>query len=111
MYLGNNSVRTLETYVQGYVQARRDLGLPEFGGEEEGLLDDFGKWLAVKMKSKRNFSWAGHVEIVDPSSNNVLTFFREFDDFAKMRGIALTPELADQWPPNEWSSKDWSPPL
>jgi hypothetical protein len=110
MYLGSESVRTLETYLQGYIQARRDLGVPELPGDQNNVLDEFGVWLALKLKSKRNFGWAVHIELMDPSSANVHTFFREFQEFLNSTGRTPAEDVADRWPPDPWPSKHWAPP-
>ncbi|WP_437828341.1 hypothetical protein [Sorangium sp. So ce1153] len=105
MYLGNNSVRTLETYILGYTQARIDLGIPEFGAGESALLESFGKWLASASTSRMNLGWAGYVEFVDPSCDNVHTFFKKFDEFLREQGMSLDEGMADAWPPDGWTTK------
>jgi hypothetical protein len=110
MYLGDERVSTLGTYLKGYVEARQDLGVPGFGEGEAGLLEEFERWLAVKLKSKRNLGFVGHIELMDPSEKNVRVFFAELERFLSERGLALTDELAERWPPVVPPPKEWSPP-
>ncbi|MCP3138969.1 hypothetical protein [Pyxidicoccus xibeiensis] len=110
MYMGDERVRTLATYLRGYVEARQDLGLPGFSEEETGLMEEFERWLAVKLKSKRTLGFAGHIDLMDGSEKNVRVFFAEFERFLSERGLALTDELAARWPPVVPASKNWSPP-
>jgi len=82
MYLGENRVERLEAYILGYRQARIDFGLPEFHESEESILEGFTYWLAVKLKSTMSLNWAGFISHeLDPSQDNIYTFYKYFDQF------------------------------
>jgi hypothetical protein len=102
MYLGDERVRTLATFIRAYAQAREDLGIPEFGEGEELVLDDFEKWLAEKQNDSREVAWPTLIEAVDASERNARTFFRLFGEFLASRGLALTEPSTARWPAEEW---------
>ena len=90
MFLGNERVGTLATYLQGYGQARVDLGVPEFGEGEETLLVDFEKWLAAEMGDTRDVAWPTLIATADPGDHNVRTFFHRLEEFLQQRGQCLS---------------------
>jgi hypothetical protein len=103
MFLGDQSVKTLRTYIQAYTQARRDVGIPPFGADEESILPQFEAWLATRAKTEGRLTdlhWANHIEAIDDGPNNIMTFFRLFREFLAQQGRALDdPEAAWQtWP-------------
>jgi hypothetical protein len=83
MYLGAEDVRTLDTFVAGYTQARSDLGLPEYGIGEERLLAEFHRWLERELGRRSNLGWHSLIEHADASEKNVHTFIKLFDRFLK----------------------------
>src|SRR5688572_8097550 len=97
MFLGDESVRTLATFIQGYSQARTDLGLPDFVDGESTLLTDFEKWLAAKLGDTRDVAWFTLVATEDPSERNVRTFFRLLEEFLSEHGKSLSSDAT--WPP------------
>jgi len=76
-FLGRNDVRTLEVYLAGYEQARRDLG----ASCGWAIFDEFYAWLSVTLANTTTLGWVGLVELEDSSEDNVRTFFRRFDEF------------------------------
>jgi hypothetical protein len=102
MYLGDERVRTLATYIQGYTQAREDLGVPEFGDGEGLVLREFEKWLSAKRNDTRDVAWPSLIEAVDGTERNVQTFFRLFDEFLAGREDSLTAQTDASWPADGW---------
>ena len=99
MYMGDESVKTLATYIQGYAQARIDLGAPEFAEAEAALLTDFTKWLARELSDPREVAWYTLIASEDPSEFNVRTFFRRFEQFLQGRGDGLSRPSSPTWVP------------
>src|SRR5690242_7918976 len=104
MYLGDEKVRTLATYIRGYTQAREDLGVPPFGDAESELLSEFDAWLPRRLGSGSVLIWPGYVEEVDGSDRNVHTFFRLFEEFLTGKGKSLPNphEARSKWPAHPW---------
>lgn len=102
MFLGDESVRTLEVFIRGYIQARRDLELPAFAAEEDGLLTSFEAWLSESLGDRKCVSWATFIEQLDPSGRNVISFMRYFEDFLKERGMSLAAPPASSWSAQGW---------
>jgi hypothetical protein len=84
MYLGDERVGTLDTYLSGYCDALRDAGLYD-GNPIPPPLPLFYKWLTLRTGSRKNLGWARMVEGVDASDRNVRTFFRLFAEFTAAR--------------------------
>lgn len=99
---GPETVRNLETYLLGYQQARADLGAPARGVGEETLLEDFGKWLAHRIQTDKELSWAGYVEEIDSGPKSVYTFLGLFEEFLGTRGTSLPAPEEAGWPADEW---------
>ncbi|WP_437896394.1 hypothetical protein [Sorangium sp. So ce124] len=99
MFLGDENVRTLATFIHGYRQARIDLGMPEFGATESSLFDEFEKWLAAKLDDTRDVAWPTLVATQDPGERNVRTFFLLFEEFLRERGDSLSRSAEVPWPP------------
>jgi hypothetical protein len=95
---GPETVRNLETYLLGYRQARADLGVPEFGAAHGDLLEEFAQWLKTTLGSKKNLSWPGYIEEVDPGAGNVHTFFRLFAEYLAERGMRFPERKDARWP-------------
>jgi hypothetical protein len=85
-YLGDETVRTLATYLLAYSFARTDLGFPEFGVGEETLLRDFHQWLEGRLKVHSTLGWRSIIEKVDSSERSVHTFIKLFDEFLESTG-------------------------
>lgn len=99
MFLGDENVRTLATFIHGYSQARIDLGISDFVEGESTLLTDFEKWLAAKLGDTRDVAWPTLVATEDPSERNVLTFFRRLEEFLSEHGDSLSRSGTATWPP------------
>lgn len=99
MFLGDERVRTLDTYIQAYSQARTDLGLSEFGAGEESILADFGRWLGAKLGDTRDVGWASLVARHDPGEHSAKVFFLLFEEFLNERGDSLL-RSGPAWPPD-----------
>ena len=112
MYLGDERVQTLTTYILAYTQAREDLGVPPYGPGEQELLEEFTYWLADRRQSDDNCSWPGHIRRIDASDANVHTFFRLFEEYLAERGKALPDFVGrtETWPAHPWSLKPMWPP-
>jgi hypothetical protein len=91
MYLGATTVRALDVYLAGYLQARLDVGAT---GEDE-LLGRFAEWLRARpgSGSRPSLGWVGLIEEEDPSDRNIEAFVRGFERFLKDAGDASTPLL------------------
>ena len=103
MFLGREDVRTLDTYIFGYCQAREDLGFTEFGADETTILSDFRSWLAERLNNKGEVGWATLIETLDPGDRNIRTFFELFEEFLQLRGESLQNERSRAWPAVPWS--------
>lgn len=99
MYLGDESVKALATFVQAYGQARTDLGVPEFAPSESELLPNFEKWLARELGDSRDVAWHTLIATEDPTDRNVHTFLRRFEDFLRGIGESLERPVSVEWPP------------
>jgi hypothetical protein len=99
MFLGDENVKTLATFIQGYCQARNDLGVPEFGATESSLLDEFEKWLAARLGDTRDVAWPTLVATEDAGERNARTFFLRFEEFLQERGDSLSRNADVTWPP------------
>ncbi|WP_437685674.1 hypothetical protein [Sorangium sp. So ce176] len=97
--LGDENVRTLAVFIQGYCQAGVDLGMPEFGATESSLLAEFEKWLATKLDDTRDVAWPTLIATDDPGERNVRTFFARFEEFLQERGDSLSHSADVPWPP------------
>ena len=100
---GPETARNLETYLLGYQQARADLGVPARGAGEETLLEDFARWMADRLRTEKQLSWAGYVQEADSGPKSVYTFFRLFEEFLATSGTKLPPPEEAGWPADEWS--------
>jgi hypothetical protein len=103
MYLGDENVKTLATFVQAYAQARADLGVSEFASSESSVLPDFEKWLAGELGDSRDVAWYTLIASEDPSDRNVHTFFRRFEEFLLRQGESLERPVSVEWPPSSGS--------
>lgn len=87
--LGSLSVRPLETYIQGYCQARADLGVGVLGGSQESNdLQLFSEWMRRRHGLRNtNWGWLQFVEELDPSDQNIFTFYRLFEEYLADMGV------------------------
>ncbi len=90
-YLCRADIGTLLMYLDGYEQARVDLGVPPYGDGEETLLHDFGMWLGRKYREEGiRTRWMEAIEVLDESPTNLTRFFEEFELFLNDRGMSLS---------------------
>jgi len=81
LYVGEDSVEHLQTYVNGYRDGLRDCGVEEDElAEDFELLDTFRMWLAIDLKCKQSIGWGGMAEMKIGSSLNKLRMFYELYD-------------------------------
>jgi hypothetical protein len=94
-FLGSEEVRTLSAFLWGYRAARIDLGAPEFGGDENSLLQNFTTWLKVRYADDRDVSWETLIEDAflrtpttiefrrrtSPTDGSAKLFFKLFEEF------------------------------
>jgi len=99
MFLGDENVKSLASFIHGYTQARIDLGLPGFGSPDSSILDEFEKWLAMKLNDTRDVAWQTLIMTEDPTEKNVQTFFSRFEEFLRELGDSLSREERLLWPP------------
>jgi hypothetical protein len=100
MYLGDEQVRTLHAFLQGYAQAREDLGIPPFVPQEESFLAGFEAWLKGRLMLTGDLAWATIVARVHPGEHGVRAFFVLLDEYLGQRGTSLARLDAAEWPPN-----------
>lgn len=98
-YLGYESVRELDVFLDGYTRARIDLGLPAYGRGEEDLISAFNDWIKERYhQAGSSMSWRNVIEMLDASSRNIYRFYDELDAFLSTRGINWV-DVAGVWPP------------
>jgi hypothetical protein len=99
MYLGDESVRTLANYIEGYEQAREDLGFGRYGTEGD-VLGEFGLWLKERVDTPKELTWSGYVQQLDQTESSVRTFFLLFAQFLEEKGRVMPTleEAARCWP-------------
>jgi hypothetical protein len=91
------SVRELDIFLLGYMKARDDLGLPEYGQDEADLPEEFQDWVCMKSGVDTRVGWVHCVELIDDSPNNLSTFVKLFEEFLATRGRALPEPDVEQW--------------
>jgi hypothetical protein len=99
---GPETVENLQSYLNGYRQARGDLGIPEYGAGDETILDEFTSWLKQHIGSDKTLNWADYVQEVDPGAKNVYTFFNLFEQFLISQGRRFPLPQGAGWPADEW---------
>ena len=99
MYFGDTNVRSVYNFITGYTWAREDLGAPAFGREEEDVLPAFTRWLRDKT-GLQNVEWVHHIEEIDASSRNAITFYELMVEFLRDNG----------YQPEHWDHPELCPP-
>jgi hypothetical protein len=103
MFLGDEAVRSLDTFIAGFRAALVYCGRPDDGAAS--LLTAFGTWLAAKYGEPDAVGWVHLIETrfqshpeLWPSQTrrsastldgSIQLFFLEFDEFLGGRGVAL----------------------
>ncbi|MBE9216983.1 hypothetical protein IQ247_30760 [Plectonema cf. radiosum LEGE 06105] len=84
MYLGKNSIFSLQAFLAGYNGAKREMGL--LPTEEEEEFEYFLNWIRKRFKVETNQSWASIIVFYSADENKALdTFFELFDEFLVQR--------------------------
>ena len=84
MYLGKNSIFSLQAFLAGYNGAKREMGLSPTEEEEE--FEYFLNWIRKRFKVETNQSWASIIVFYSADENKALdTFFELFDEFLVQR--------------------------
>lgn len=97
MWVPTKSVRELDLFFLGYMKARKDLGLPEYGVNETGLREAFQDWLCARLKLDSRVGWVHCVELLDKQPDNIGTFVSLFEEFLVANGRALPEANVEQW--------------
>ncbi|AKT43474.1 hypothetical protein [Chondromyces crocatus] len=110
MWVPTKSARELDLFFLGYMKARNDLGLPEYGGRECGLLEAFQTWLCAKLNLDPRVGWVHCVEQLDRRPENIGTFVSLFEEFLGTLGKTLPEADPEQWvgmkPPRSGNAED-----
>ena len=84
MYLGRNSIFSLQAFLAGYNGAKREMGL--VATEQEQEFEDFLGWIRERFNVETNQSWASIILFYSADENKALdTFFELFDEFLAQR--------------------------
>lgn len=97
MWVPTKSARELDLFFLGYMKARDDLGLPEYGPNEGGLREAFQDWLCAKMDLNTRVGWVHCVEKLDKRRNNIGTFVSLFEEFLATMGRTLPKANVELW--------------
>lgn len=97
MWVPTESARALDLFLLGYMKARDDLGLPEYGANESGLREQFQAWLCAKLHLHTRVGWVYCVEQLDGKPHNIGTFVSLFEEFLETKGRALPEANLEQW--------------
>ncbi|MBV6625618.1 MAG: hypothetical protein KI793_22270 [Rivularia sp. (in: Bacteria)] len=80
MYLGKCSITRLRSFLDGYIGARRDLGLPET--EEETEFYKFQDWIQERFEIKSYYGWNDIILLNSVDERDALNkFFDLFEQF------------------------------
>ena len=80
LYLGKPSITCLRSFLDGYLDARFDLGLDREGSGIEG----FQEWIQTREKTTLSQSWAGIILFTSGNERSAFyNFFKLFDEFLK----------------------------
>lgn len=97
MWVPARSARELDAFFLGYMKARDDLGLPEYGAGEGGLREAFQQWLCAKLELPTRVGWVHCVEQLDTTPDNIGTFVSLFEEFLATKGRALPEANVYRW--------------
>ncbi|BAY81340.1 hypothetical protein NIES267_08160 [Calothrix parasitica NIES-267] len=80
MYLGKSSITNLRSFLDGYMGARRDLGLPET--DEETEFYKFHDWIQKRFDIKSYYGWNDIILLNSIDERDALNkFFVLFEQF------------------------------
>lgn len=97
MWVPTKSARELDLFFLGYMKARSDLGLPEYGANEGGLREEFSDWLCARQNAASRVGWVRCVEKLDSRRDNIDTFLSLFEQFLASKGRTLPEANIDEW--------------
>ncbi len=98
MYLDKPSITCLHFFLNGYLDARRDLGLDQEGSGIEG----FQEWLEQKEKTEVGHQWSGIILFISRSERSAFhIFFELFEEFIKQKDSSKILENEDKYSANE----------
>ena len=103
MFLGDERVETLATFLAGYEQGRADVGGVGMHDDDALLLNEFDAWLAERTErhgSQGALRWPQLVGRLDEGPKNVRTFFDLLEEFLESAGRSLNS--ASAWSPSGW---------
>ncbi len=103
MYLGDERVGTLRSFLAGYEQARADLGFVGMADSDVAILSRFDAWLEEKTRahgSAGSARWPQLLHRIDASERNVQTFLKLFEEFLQSEGRSL--DRVEKWVPRGW---------
>lgn len=84
MYLGKNSIFSLQAFLAGYNGAKREMGLSPTEQEQE--FEHFLGWIRKRFNVETNQSWASIILFYSADENKAVdTFFELFDEFLAQR--------------------------
>lgn len=84
MYLGKNSIFSLQAFLAGYNGAKREMGLSPT--EQEQKFEYFLNWIRKRFKIETNQSWVSIILFYSADESKALdTFFELFDEFLAQR--------------------------
>lgn len=97
MWVPAESARELDMFFLGYMKARSDLGLPDYGVNEVRLREEFQDWLCAKLQLHTRVGWVHCVEQLDRRPKNIETFVALFEEFLATKGRTLPEANVEQW--------------
>ncbi len=92
IYLDRPSIICLHSFLNGYLDARMDLGLDREGSGIEGFQD----WIQEKAKTQVCQSWSGIILFGSGSERTAFyRFFEEFEQFSKQKNSSKNQKNED----------------
>lgn len=89
MYLGRCSITRLRSFLDGYMGARQDLGLPLT--EQEREFDGFQEWTQKRFNINSNHGWDSIILFYSADERDALnTFFELFEAFCNGENASRT---------------------
>ncbi|TAE59474.1 MAG: hypothetical protein EAZ76_13875 [Nostocales cyanobacterium] len=96
MYLGKTSIFSLQSFLDGYYFARREIGIPLTAEETE--FQDFLQWIRHKFNVETGQLWSSillfHSADEKSAVDRFFTLFEEFSQQHKNHEIAKIDEVA-----------------
>lgn len=97
MFLGNCSITRLRAFLDGYMGARADLGLPLTQQEQE--FNSFQEWIQTRFKITSSQGWERIILFYSSDEKNALNnFFDLFESFVNEKNISQNGEVNHNFP-------------